>query len=166
MASRRTRHITIEGLEEWQRGLVEMGGDGFDRMKDRTLRTTALRLQEYLDDNTPARTGRLKGSMSAGHPDNVFEISVGTRSFVVVGTNVEYAQYVNDGFQQEKGRFVPGEWRSGTFHYIPGHGSGMVLTGQIIPGAKMFEKATDSIEGDLPRILEFEFRRLYSELFG
>jgi hypothetical protein len=104
--------------------------------------------------------------MSAGHPDNVFEIVVGSRSYVFVGTNVEYAQYVNDGFQQEAGRFVPGEWRSGTFHYIPGHDSGMVLTGQIVPGAKMFEKTMDYLEGDIPRILEFEFRRLYKELFG
>jgi hypothetical protein len=164
--ARRGRGITIEGLEEWQRGLVEMGGPAFDRMQDRALRTTGLRIQEYLDDLTPARAGRLKGSMSQGHPDNVFEIVVGNRSYVVVGTNVEYAQYVNDGFTQEKGRFVPGEWRSGTFHYMPGHNEGMVLTGKIIPGAKMFEKSMDYIEDDMPRILEFEFRRLYGDVFG
>lgn len=162
----RNRYITIEGLEEWQRGLVEMGGEAFDRMQDRVLRTTGLRLQEYLDDLTPARTGRLKGSMTMGHADNVFNIAVGNRSYVFVGTAVEYAQYVNDGFEQEKGRFVPGEWRSGTFHYMPGHSSGMVLTGKVIPGARMFEKSMDYIEDDLPRILEFEFRRLYRELFG
>ncbi|WP_433958542.1 HK97 gp10 family phage protein [Cytobacillus horneckiae] len=161
----RSRHITIDGLEEWQQGLVRMGGPAFDNMKDRVLRTSALRLQEYLGDLTPANTGRLKGSMSMGHPDNVFEIVVGNRSYVFTGTNVEYAQYVNNGFQQQKGRFVPGEWRSGTFHYMPGHKKGMVLTGKVVPGAKMFEKATDYMEADIRRILEFEFRRLYRELF-
>lgn len=160
-----SRNFEIEGLEEWQRGLAKMNGESFDRMKDRVLRTTGLRIQEYLDDLTPARTGRLKGSMSMGHPDNVFQVVVGNQSYVVTGTNVEYAQHVNDGFQQEKGRFVPGEWRSGTFHYIPGHKEGMVLTGQIIAGAKMFEKSMDYVEDDMPQILEFEFRRLYSELF-
>jgi hypothetical protein len=162
----RNRYFNIEGLDEWQRGLMEANSEAFDRTKDRILRTTALRLQEYLDDLTPARTGRLKGSMSMGHSNNVFEIVVGNNSYVFTGTNVEYAQYVNDGFTQEAGRFVPGEWRSGTFHYIPGHESGMVLTGQVIPGARMFEKAMDYVEGDMDRIVEFEFRRLYRELFG
>jgi hypothetical protein len=162
----RNRYFNIEGLDEWQRGLMEMNGEAMERTKDRILRTTALRMQEYLDDLTPARTGRLKGSMSMGHPDNVFEIVVGSRSYVVVGTNVEYAQYVNDGFEQEAGRFVPGEWRSGTFHYIPRHHTGMVLTGKVIPGARMFEKAMDYVEDDMDRIVEFEFRRLYRELFG
>lgn len=142
-----------------------MGGPGFDRMKDRTLRTIGLRLQEYLDDLTPVNEGRLKQSMSMGGGDNVFDIAVGNTSYVFTGTNVEYAEYVNDGHEQQKGRFVPGEWRSGTFHYIPGHNKGMVLTGKVIPGARMFDKAMDYIEDDIPQILEFEFRRLYNELF-
>lgn len=162
----RNRHFNIEGLDEWQRGLMEAEGEAFDRTKDRILRTAGLRLQEYLDDLTPARTGRLKGSMSMGHADNVFEIAVGNNSYVFTGTNVEYAQAVNDGFTQEAGRFVPGEWRSGTFHYIPGHSKGMVLTGKVIPGARMFEKSMDYLEGDMERIVEFEFRRMYRELFG
>lgn len=159
------RHFRIDNLEEWQEGLVRMGGEGMERLKDRFLRTAGLRTQEYLDDLTPVNSGRLKGSMHMGHPDNVFQMVVGRKSYVVVGTNVEYAVYVNDGFRQEAGRFVPGEWRSGTFHYIPNHNSGMVLTGKVIPGAKMFDKAMDYLEDDIPEILEFEFRRLYNELF-
>jgi hypothetical protein len=161
------RGIHIDRLDEWQRGLLQMADEGVERMKDRVLRTAGLRLQEYLDDLTPVAPGggRLKGSMTQGHPDNVFQLQVGQQSYVVVGTNVEYAPYVNDGFQQEKGRFVPGEWRGDTFHYIPGHGSGMVLTGKIVPGAKMFEKSMDYLEDDMDRIIEFEFRRLYAELF-
>lgn len=164
----KNRYVTIDALEEWQRGLAEMGGEAFERMQDRALRTTGLRIQEYLDDLTPTAPGggRLKGSMSVGHPDNVFEIVVGNKSYVVVGTNVDYAPYVNDGHEQRKGRFIPGEWRSGTFHYMPGHKEGMVLTGKVIPGARMFDKSMDYVEGDIPRILEFEFRRLYKELFG
>ncbi|MGG3803165.1 HK97 gp10 family phage protein [Metabacillus fastidiosus] len=162
----RNRHFRIDGLEEWQRGLIQASsGSKLNRTKERILRTTGLRLQEYLDDLTPARTGRLKQSMTVGNPDNVFEIVVGNTSYVVTGTNVEYAPYVNDGFTQEAGRFVPGEWRSGTFHYIPNHHTGMLLKGAVIPGARMFEKAMDYIEDDMQQIIDFEFRRLFQDLF-
>lgn len=162
----RNKHLQIEGLEEWQQGLTQMKGPALDGMKDRVLRTTALRIQEYLDDLTPERSGRLKGSMSMGDPNNVFEIAVGKNSYVVTGTNVEYAEAVNDGFEQKKGRFVPGEWKSGTFHYIPGHKKGMVLKGKVIPGARMFDTAMNYVEEDMDTIIEFEFKRLYKQLFG
>lgn len=162
----KNRHITISGLEDWQKGLANMGGPAWLKTQDRILRTAGLRMQEYLDDLTPAQSGRLKQSMSSGNPDNVFELKVGPNAYVVTGTAVEYAQHVNDGFQQQKGRFVPGEWRNGVFHYIPGHNGGMVLTGAVIPGARMFDKAMDYIESDMADIMDFEFRRMYRELFG
>ena len=160
--------LSVDNLEEWQKGLLKAAdGPALDRMKDRTLRSTAARIQEHLDDLTPVAPGggRLKASMTFGEPGNVFDIQVGKKSYVFVGTNVEYAQYVNDGFQQEKGRFVPGEWKGDTFHYIPGHDSGMVLKGKFVPGARMFDKAVNYVEDDIPKIVEYEFRRLYNELF-
>lgn len=161
----RGKSFTVDSLEEWQKALLQLEGPGLDRMKDRVLRTAGLRMQEYLDDLTPVQSGRLKQSMTIGDTDNVFEVVVGKKSYVLTGTNVEYAEAVNDGHTQRKGRFVPGEWRSGTFHYIPGHDKGMVLTGAVIEGARMFEKAMQYIEDDLQPILDFEFRRLYRELF-
>jgi hypothetical protein len=104
--------------------------------------------------------------MTMGGQGNVFELAVGRLSYVFVGTNVAYAQAVNDGFTQQAGRFVPGEWNGNTFHYIPGHDKGMVLTGKVVPGARMFEKAMDHMEAEIKTIIEFEFRRLYQELFG
>lgn len=159
------RNVTF-GLEKWQQGLVKMGGPGLENMKSRFLRSSGLRLNEHLDDLTPARTGRLKGSMTFGDKDNVFDLKVGKSSYVFVGTAVSYAQYVNDGYTQLAGQFVPGYWRSGTFHYDPKHKDGIVLTGKVIPGAHMFEKAMDELEADVPQLLEYEFRRLYQMLFG
>jgi hypothetical protein len=159
------RSFEVDRLDEWQAWLNGLENGRVDSMKDRILRTAGLRVQEYLTDLTPAQTSRLRGSMSQGHPDNVYEMQVGGKSYVIVGTNVEYAEHVNDGHKQQKGRFIPGEWSSGTFHYMPGHSSGMVLSGKVIPGARMFDKAKDYMEDDLDEIVEFEFRRLYSELF-
>jgi len=158
--------FTVRRLDEWQRGLMEASNGGVNRLKDRVLRTSAMRLTEYLDDLTPARTGRLKGSMTMGDRDNIFRVEIGKKSHFFVGTAVKYAQAVNDGFTQKAGRFVPGYWSGDTFVYDPNHDGGMVLTGKVIPGAHMFEKAMDYLQDDVETIVEFEFRRLYSELFG
>lgn len=160
------RNFEVRGLDEWQRGLLRARGGEVDAMKDRILRTAGLRTLEYLDNLTPVRTGRLKGSMTMGGRDNVFQLQVGQQSYVFVGTNVEYAMAVNDGHTQKKGRFVPGYWSSGTFHYQPGANTGMVLTGKVIPGARMMEKSMDYMRDDIDQIIEFEFRRLFSQLFG
>ena len=160
------RVLEQSGLREWQRWLTSLDNHEVRNTKSRIIRSAGLRGLEHLDDLTPVRTGRLKGSFSMGGQDNVFEMQIGSRSFVFVGTAVSYAQHVNDGFTQEAGRFVPGYWRGHTFHYVPNADTGMVLTGKIIPGAHMFEKAMDELENDLPNLLEYEFRRLYQKLFS
>jgi hypothetical protein len=164
--------FTVDGLKEWQKALAKMGGEGVAEMKSRILRTAGMRTLEYLDDLTPRRGGRLKDSYSLGHKENVFRLQVGKESYVFVGTAVPYARYVNDGFTQRAGQFVPGFWKNGVFHYVPGEEAkargigGMVLTGKIIPGAHMFEKALDNLDDDMPKIVEYEFRRMYRKLFG
>ena len=87
---------------------------------------------------------------------------------MVYGTCVPYAEYVETGFSQakRKGQFVPGYWSGGTFHYVKGSKTGMVLTGKVVEGRHMFEKSLDDFaNGDLETIVLFEFRRLYSLLF-
>jgi hypothetical protein len=152
-------------MEKWQRWLNSLPHAEAKKTQSRILRSAGLRALEHLDDLTPRRTGRLQNSFSFGDQENVFQLQVGRQSFVFVGTAVPYAPFVNDGFTQNAGQFVPGFWKNGTFHYQPGHPEGMVLTGKVIPGAHMFEKTMDALEDDMPRILEYEFRRLYSLLF-
>ncbi|WP_336786564.1 HK97 gp10 family phage protein [Paenibacillus sp. MMO-177] len=160
------RVIEESGLKDWQRWLVSLQNSEVANTQSRILRSAGLRALEHLDDLTPVRTGRLKGSMSMGDQDNVFKLQAGSRAYVFVGTAVQYAPHVNDGFTQLAGQFVPGYWRGHTFHYDPNHSGGMVLTGKVIPGAHMFEKAMGELESDLPQILEYEFRRLYQKLFS
>ena len=163
--SRRNHTFNIQNLDRWIAWLNSLSEENLEQFQSRFLRTAGLRILEYADDNTPVRSGRLKDSLSAGAQDNVFKIQVGRTSYVAVGTAVDYAEYVEKGFTQKQGQFVPGTWRSGTFHYDPAaYPSGMVLTGKVIPGAHMFQKAVDYVENDLDQIAEFEFRRLYAEL--
>ncbi|MEK4879332.1 HK97 gp10 family phage protein [Paenibacillus sp. FSL R5-0908] len=162
----------IDNLEKWQQWLAELAsGPEMDATKDRITRKAGMLLLESLDDLTPVRTGWLRESMQLGHPQNVFQIEVGRTTHVFVGTAVSYAGAVNDGYTQKRGRYVPGYWKRGNFIYVPyeeakaqGIG-GMVLTGQIIPGAHMFEKAMDRLEEDMPELLEVEFKRLFDRLF-
>lgn len=139
-----------------------------DALKSRILRSGGLRVLEYLHDLTPVRTGRLAGSFIMGHPDNFFQLKIGrSTSYVRAGTQVPYAKWVNDGFDQRAGQFVPGIWASGQFHYMPeAYPQGMVLKGKHVQGAYMFEKAMDYMEEDMPEIVNFELRLLWAKLVG
>lgn len=165
--STRDHVFKIENLDKWEAWLKTLSEEPLERLQSRILRTVGLRILEYTDDLTPVRSGRLKDSMQMGDRENIFQLKVGKTSYIAVGTTVEYAEYIERGFDQSdrKGDFVPGYWRSGTFHYDPAASGGMVLTGKVIEGAHMFEKALDYLEDDLDKIAEFEFRRLYAELF-
>lgn len=157
--------IKIDGLKKWQRWLDSLDHREVRNTRSRVVRSVGMRTLEHLDDLTPRRTGRLQNSFSFGDQDNVFNLQVGSKAYVFVGTAVPYAQYVNDGFTQRAEQFVPGFWKNGTFHYDPNHDGGMVLTGKVVEGAHMFEKTMDDLKSDIPKILDYEFRRLHKMLF-
>lgn len=155
------------GFDRWEDWLKTLANERLDRYKDRVLRTAGLRTLEYLHDLAPERTGRLVNSFTVNNSENIYEINVNRRvSFARVGTAVPYAIHVNDGYTQKKGQFVPGRWASGNFHYDRQAKGGMVLTGKEIEGAHMFEKSLQYMEEDVPKIIEFELRRLWAELNG
>jgi hypothetical protein len=163
--------FSVDGLDQYLAWLKSLEANHIEKMLDRIVRTAAMRYLEYAQDLTPRRTSRLAGSLSAGGVDNVFKVWVSNKvAQAIAGTAVEYARYVEEGFTQKRGQFVPGEWKSGTFHYVPytpGSGvGGMVLTGKKIEGAYMFSKAFDRLEEDMPDIILFEVKRLWDELGG
>lgn len=120
------------------------------------LDSTALRLKEHLEDLTPRRTGRLAGSYKVGSGRNGVKGRVGGAFNIQVGTDVEYAKHVNDGYTQKKGQFVPGRWVGSTFRYDPGAKTGMVLTGKRIPGVHMFERAMKETRRDIASVAKRE----------
>lgn len=170
--------VTSHGYDKYQKWLKNCQAGEIDAMKDRILRSIGIAGLENVADNAKGhrRTGRLVQSLSVGATENYFkvEVSKGT-SVVIYGTLVPYAEAVERGYDQNNrvskktGKkptlFVPGYWSSGTFHYVPGAKEGMVLTGRIVEGQHMFEKAQEDTEADAKQIILNEFRRLYGALF-
>lgn len=158
-------------LESWQRQFLQLRNRKVRDAKNKIMRKGGLRALEVIMDNTPVDIGRLRASMTFGDQDNVFLIRVtDTIAEATVGTSVYYAVFVEEGFQQVAGQFVPGEFQNlggeTIFRYIPGHDSGIVLTGKYIPGAKMFAKAVEALAEDFPEIVKDEIRRAASGVFG
>lgn len=163
-------YFKLEGCDEWLRWLKACQATELKRMNDRIARAVVVQGFNHAANNTQRRSGRLIQSMNQGAPESYVKIQVTSTSFVVVyGTCVPYAAAVEQGFSQAhlKGKFVPGYWSSGTFHYQPGAKTGMVLTGKVVPGQHMFEKSLEQLKdsGDLEAIILAEFRRLYAMLF-
>lgn len=163
------KYIELTGLDEWiawlktcqDSELEQMNYDIATKVVDHGFNRAAAR--------TPRRTGRLVQSLNNGAAESYVKIQVTASSFIAVwGTCVPYAGYVEEGFSQaeRKGQFVPGYWSGGTFHYVKGSKTGMVLTGKVVEGQHMFEKSLDDLaDGDLEAIVLKEFHRLYSLLF-
>lgn len=91
-------------------------------------------------------TRRLLNSFTRGGDGTIWRLSSNGLS-LEVGTNVNYARYVNDGHWTDDpsrgraSRFVPGVWQGNSFRYIKGHNEGMVLKLQYIEGRPYFDNA-------------------------
>jgi len=89
-------------------------------------------------------TRLLLNSFGKGDKNNVWEVSDEGLT-LEVGTNVEYAEYANDGhWTNKKGqasRFVPGVWRGDIFEYVRGAKTGMVLKQRWVEGSHYWEAA-------------------------
>lgn len=131
--------------EEYTLWLAAMGIEFLDLIQDEIIRT------ETVD------TRRLLNSFNKDDGKNVWEMNKGGLS-LLIGTNVDYAAYVNDGHWTNKQgvpvRWVPGYWQGDRFVYDPGVDTGMGLKQQWVEGTgywdnafamfeKMFEKSLD-----------------------
>lgn len=85
-------------------------------------------------------TRLLLASFERGAGGNVWEISDGGLT-LEVGTNVEYAEWVESGHSQQPGRFIPGSWSGDRFVYDPSAKGGMVLKMSWVNGKHYFESA-------------------------
>lgn len=144
-------HIEIQGLDELMTNFTKAGSGDFKR--ELTTYIDALGF-EFLDivQEEIIRTGtvdtrRLLSSFGKGDGDNEWSVSNGGLT-LSVGTNVEYAEFVNDGHftvsldSGKDRRWVPGVWAGDSFQYQPGNReSGMLLKQQWVPGTNYWDNA-------------------------
>ncbi len=121
-------------------------------------------------------TRNLVSSLEIGKEGNVF-ISGEDGLRIEVGTNVEYASFVNDGhWLNPKGvdmRWVPGHWtgppgdKNARFIYEPGAKTGMLLKQKWIEGSHFFDDAVRHMETDvIPKSMEKKMQEWINKYFS
>lgn len=100
---------------------------------------------------------------------NVWEMDESGLS-LEVGTNIDYAAYVNDGhWTNEKGvdvRFVPGRWEGERFIYDPSEKGGMVLKQHWVEGSHYWESAIRIIEKMFPELIDAKLQEWLDKYFS
>ena len=134
-----------------------------------SLGTEFLRLvQDEIIRRDVTDTRLLLHSFTQGDKDNVW-ISSNNGLTLEVGTNLEYAAFVNDGHwtckKGEKSRFVPGTWQGDHFIYNKNADTGMVLKQQWVEGAKYWEEALRLFEYMYPELLAKKFDKWLRKYF-
>ena len=141
-------------MEEW---LEAVGTDFLRVVQDEIVR------RKVLD------TRLLLNSFTKGDGGNVWELSDGDLT-LEVGTNVEYAGYVNDGhWTNPKGvqrRWVPGYWEGDRFIYDPSAKTGMLLKQHWVEGAHYFESALRIYEKMFQTEAENKLQEWLERYFG
>lgn len=151
--------IDIEGLDQLIEKFEKAGGGDFRDNFQLWLEAMGLDFLDVVQDEIIKQeivdTRRLVQSFRKGDESNVFRFQgSGINLELEVGTNLEYASFVNDGyplvtedsasFRLKDGRlarWVPGIWEGGRFRYIPGAATGMLLKERFIPGRPYFDDA-------------------------
>ena len=111
-------------------------------------------------------------SFQKGDEENVWTLDENGLT-LEVGTNVEYAKFVNDGhWTNPKGierRFVPGHWEKANgkdrFIYTPGEKTGMVLKMKWVEGSHYWESSIRILEKLYPELLEKKLQSWLDEYF-
>lgn len=111
---------------------------------------------EELSSQDLIDTGTLWNSFSQGDPNNVWEFD-GDRDTLTleVGSNLTYAEYLNDGYTIDRSYFVPGYWSgAGRFIYDPSAKSGFMVRPRSFIGRKYFDIALQNFQGGMQKLLE------------
>lgn len=114
-------------------------------------------------------TRLLLASFHKGGNDSVWELNEGGL-ILEVGTNVEYAKYVNNGHwtckKGEAMRFVPGYMVGEKFVYDPSAKSGIMLKQRWIDRKPFWENGISAIEKMLPDLMERKVQQWFDSYFG
>ena len=150
--------IDISELRQFTEKLRKLADGEFKEELLRFLDATGFEMLKVIEDEIirlkVVDTRLLLNSFHKGSEDNVYELDEGNLS-LEIGTNVEYAGWVNDGHSQTPGRFIPGTWTGDKkFRYDPSADTGMVLKASWVEGKHYIESAVTVMEKLFPQALE------------
>lgn len=152
--------FSIDGWEEF----VERFADLVDKWAEKKAKLLERMGNIYHDEiipNVPVDTSRLV--------DSIFVFGEGIpQDYVEVGTDVEYALYVNDGHIQHK-RFLPAEKLSvgGKAKYLKdSNQKGIMLSEKYVQGAFFMEKGFNSAKPRLERLVNSFMLQIAREVEG
>lgn len=148
-------------------------GKGFEKELARFLDAISVEFLSYVQDAIiqagSVDTRLLLNSFQKSGEGNVFIAKEGGLE-IEVGTNVEYASYVNDGhWLNPKGvnmRWVPGRWAGERFVYEPGAKTGMLLKQKWIEGSHYFDDAIRLMERMAPQFMEQKMQQWVEQYFS
>lgn len=111
----------------------------------------------------------LLASFEKGADGNVWELTDGGLT-LEVGTNVEYAVWVEKGHTQQPGRYIPGYWETKNgkevFTYDPASEQGLVLKEKWVKGKHYFESALRILDKLYPKLLEAKLQEWLDNYFA
>lgn len=151
--------FTIEGWAEFVENFAKLV-DKWGEKKAELLMRMGNIYQAEIIPNVPVDTSRLV--------DSIFVFGEGiSQDYVEVGTNVEYALYVNDGHIQHK-RFLPADKLTvgGKTKYLKDNSKGIMLRERYVQGAFFMEKGMTSAKPRLERLIESFMRNIAREVEG
>lgn len=140
----RMRRLNKSVPEIMQRIVYQLGEELLNHVIDE------LGSQDLID------TGTLWNSFSQGDRNNVWEFDQGRDTLTLeVGSNLTYAQHLNDGYTIDKSYFVPGYWNGvGKFIYDPSAKGGFMVRPRSFIGRKYFDIALKEFQGGMKALLE------------
>ncbi len=170
------RYVSIDTTElrRFIERLNQAGrGKEFEKELSRFLDAIAVEFLSYVQDFIiqagSVDTRLLLNSFQKSGEGNVFIAQEGGLQ-IEVGTNVEYASFVNDGhWLNPKGvdmRWVPGEWQGERFIYQPGAKTGMLLKQKWIEGSHYFDDAIRLMERMAPQFMERKMEQWLGQFFS
>ncbi|KAB3536384.1 HK97 gp10 family phage protein [Bacillus safensis] len=164
--------MKIDGLDRLISQLQTAGDGGLkseyqDWLEDMGLQFLDIIQDELIKENA-VDTGRLLRSFTQGDKENHFLISKGGLT-LEVGTQLEYASYVNDGHATSSSgerRWVPGRWTGSRFEYDPNASTGMMLASQWIDGNGYWDHAVMLYEQMFEQSLDRKLQSWFDRHFG
>ncbi len=170
------RYVSIDTTElrRFIERLNQAGrGKEFEKELSRFLDAIAVEFLSYVQDFIiqagSVDTRLLLNSFQKSGEGSVFIAQEGGLQ-IEVGTNVEYASFVNDGhWLNPRGiemGWVPGEWQGERFIYQPGAKTGMLLKQKWIEGSHYFDDAIRLMERMAPQFMERKIEQWLGQFFS